>query len=142
MTRLTAMGADGHGPRKLAYRIRKNQVNHKTGFYVNVGAFATPEALAEVDRRLKLDERVLRHKTLKLPLKSAIVAPPDMDEKLTKSTFNESDPQYALRTLIEQNARDYPDGFQFAPEEEDFANEGAVRTDPGLQWLSDKTRKD
>eukprot|EP00171_Calliarthron_tuberculosum_P017277 IDg17277t1 len=75
VTRLTAMGADGYGARKLAYRIRQNQTNYDTGFYVNVCAFATPDALNEVDRRLKLDERVLRHKTLNLPLESALSAP-------------------------------------------------------------------
>jgi len=115
VTRVVPMGADGFGPRKLAYRIRRNQTNYDYGFYVNVCAFADPSTLTEVDRRLKLDERVLRHKTLRLPLSAALADVPDMEEPITRSSVDESDPSHALRVLIEQHARDFPDGFQFTP---------------------------
>ncbi len=115
VTRVNAMGADGYGPRKLAYRIRRNQTNYDHGFFVNVCAFATPDALQEVHRRLRLDERVLRHKTLRLPLAASLADPPVMDEPITRSGVDESDPAHALRALVEQHARDFPEGFSFTP---------------------------
>ena len=119
VTRLNAMGADGYGPRKLAYRIRQNQTNYDHGFFVNVSAFATPSILSEVDRQLKLDERILRHKTLRLPLTASLAEVPEMDAVITRSGVDESDPSQALRSLIEQHAKDFPDGFDFNRSSED-----------------------
>ena len=48
------------GKRRFAYEIKR----HKEGTYVLVKFKSPPPALTELDRRLKLNERVLRHLTL------------------------------------------------------------------------------
>lgn len=50
------------GQRKLAYAIDK-QIN---GYYYVVDFTATSETIAELDRRLRLDENILRHMIIKL----------------------------------------------------------------------------
>lgn len=118
ITRVEPFGADGYGPRKLAYRIRKNQVNYTTAFYVNVCAFATPQTLTEVERRLKLDERVLRHLTVRKSLEAATKPLPDIDRVLQTSNLDESDPQFALQKFLTEYARENPDGTKFTAEED------------------------
>ncbi len=158
VTRIAPMGANGFGPRKLAYRIRKNQVSYETGFFVNVCAFATPDILTEVERRLKLDERVLRHKTLKKTLKHMAEDSPDMDEQIEDTGLTENDPEFAMRKFVEEHSREFPDGQRFEdrqrPEQTD--REQSVRAvmenlkaatmqeagDPGLRWLSDAKLQD
>lgn len=51
-------GVDQWGKRKLAYEIDKK---YRDGYYVLVKFTATPEAVDEADRLLKIDETVLRH---------------------------------------------------------------------------------
>lgn len=131
VTRIAPMGADGYGPRKLAYRIRKNQVSYETGFFVNVCAFATPQILAEVDRRLKLDERVLRHRTLKKTLVEMAAPVPDMDEKIEDSGLAEDDPETAIRRFVEEHRRQFPDGLRFNEKDN-----GDKVSNPGLRWLA------
>ncbi len=50
------------GQRKLAYPIEK-QVN---GFYYVIDFTGTAKTVKEVDRRLRLDENILRHMIIKL----------------------------------------------------------------------------
>lgn len=50
------------GQKKLAYAIKK-QVN---GFYYVINFNATSEAITELDRRLGLDENILRHMIIRL----------------------------------------------------------------------------
>lgn len=50
------------GQRKLAYPIKK-QLN---GFYYLINFNATPETIKELDRRLGLDENVIRHMIINL----------------------------------------------------------------------------
>jgi len=50
------------GQRKLAYTINK-QVN---GFYYVINFNATAETVKELDRRLGLDESILRHMIIRL----------------------------------------------------------------------------
>lgn len=50
------------GQRKLAYPIDK-QIN---GFYYVINFSATSETIKELDRRLGLDESILRHMIIKL----------------------------------------------------------------------------
>lgn len=50
------------GQRKLAYEIKK-QIN---GFYYVINFNATSETIKELDRRLGLDENILRHLIIKL----------------------------------------------------------------------------
>lgn len=37
ITRIDPLGADGMGPRKLAAHLRKHQINHYFGYYVQIG---------------------------------------------------------------------------------------------------------
>ena len=47
---------------KLAYTIQKQQ----NGFYYCINMFATAEIVKELDRRLGLDENILRHLIIRL----------------------------------------------------------------------------
>ena len=50
------------GQRKLAYAIKKQN----TGFYYVINFNATSETVKELDRRLGLDENILRHLIIRL----------------------------------------------------------------------------
>ncbi len=63
---------DVWGRRRLAYEIRK----HFEGIYAIIELLAEPEATAELDRQLNLNESVLRTKVLRLPEKPARAAVP------------------------------------------------------------------
>lgn len=49
----TTWAPTAFGPRELAYGLRTFQGKHDTSYFVNLCAFATPQALAKVDRRLE-----------------------------------------------------------------------------------------
>ena len=54
---------DRWGKRRFAYEL-----NHKTeGYYVLVEVTAPPEAMADLDRMLHLQDEVIRHKVVRLP---------------------------------------------------------------------------
>ena len=53
---------DRWGMKKLAYQIKKES----QGFYVFSDYCSTPEAVAEMERRFRLDDAVLRYMTIKL----------------------------------------------------------------------------
>ena len=64
---LTAQGGqvkktEQWGLRNLAYRINKN----KKGHYVLLNVEASPEAVAEMERNMKLNEDVLRYMTIRV----------------------------------------------------------------------------
>ena len=50
------------GNKKLAYPIKKEA----TGYYYVFNFEATPEIIAEVDRKARIDENVLRHMIIRL----------------------------------------------------------------------------
>ncbi len=50
------------GLRSLAYRIKKNRKAH----YMLLGLDAAPASIAEMERRLRLNEDVLRHMTVRV----------------------------------------------------------------------------
>lgn len=111
ISRIAPLGATGQGPRELAYRIRRNQVTHKTGFYINFCAFASPETLAEVNRVLKIDERVLRHIALRRRIMEAIKPIPDIDAAPpAERGLDPNDPEYAMRKFMIEYEREFPDG--------------------------------
>ncbi len=53
---------DEWGKRRFAYPIQKL----RDGYYVVVNYSLSPEGLKEIDRRLKLEEKVLRFQTIRL----------------------------------------------------------------------------
>ncbi len=63
---------DVWGRRRLAYEIKKNF----EGIYAVIELAAEPEATAELDRQLNLNESVLRTKVLRLPEKPVRAAAP------------------------------------------------------------------
>ncbi len=58
---------DYWGRRTFAYELK----HRSEGFYVLIEATAEPDAMAEVDRMLTLEDSVLRHKVLRQPEKAA-----------------------------------------------------------------------
>ncbi|MDI6808144.1 MAG: 30S ribosomal protein S6 [Candidatus Eisenbacteria bacterium] len=60
------------GKRRFAYEIKR----HKEGNYALMKFKSPPSALTELDRRLKLNERVLRHLTL-----LSVSLPPSEEKK-------------------------------------------------------------
>jgi small subunit ribosomal protein S6 len=58
---------DRWGKRTLAYEI----AHRREGYYVVIEAAAEPDAVAEVDRLLRLDDEVIRHKILRKVEKTA-----------------------------------------------------------------------
>ena len=50
------------GNKKLAYPIKKEA----TGYYYVLNFEATPEIVAEVDRKARIDENILRHMIIRL----------------------------------------------------------------------------
>lgn len=112
VTRMVPLGADGNGARKLAYRIRLNQVSYHTGFYVTFCAFASPSALEEVRRQLRIDERVLRHVVFRRRISDALFPLADVnDEPPSLNTMSKEDPQYELTKFIQEFQRDFPQGL-------------------------------
>lgn len=114
VTRISPLGATGNGPRTLAYRIRQNQQTYTTGFYFNVCAFSSPKALAEVNRQLFIDERVLRHLPLKRTFEDAVNPIPDIDEVPPRPVGSDpNDPEYALRKFMADYEKEFPDGSSY-----------------------------
>jgi len=57
---------DKWGVKRFAFEMKKT----REGFYV-VLEFLSPNALSEVDRTLRLDDKVIRHKFMRLPINEA-----------------------------------------------------------------------
>jgi small subunit ribosomal protein S6 len=57
------LSTDFWGKRRLAYPIK----HRNEGYYVLIEADATPLAIADLDRQLKLADEVMRHKVIRLP---------------------------------------------------------------------------
>lgn len=110
VTRMQAVGSSGRGARPLAYTIRRAQVSHDTGFYLSVCAFASPAALAEVLRRLRLDEAVLRVLPVRKAATDAAAAPPDAARALGGTAVAEGDPSHALHQFLAEYEARFPDG--------------------------------
>lgn len=168
VTRIVPMGATGYGPRELAYPIRLNQVSYKTAFCVNVCAFSSPAALNEVNRQLKIDERILRHLSIRKTIEDSVKNIPDVDEiPPIKRQLDPTDPDFALRKFLEEYDREFPDGTGYhagqelitktTPGEEggkfrnrvdDFvaslnasSKNDRAKKDSGLGWLADLDKK-
>lgn len=79
------------GLRNLAYRVRKNRKGH----YAMLNIDAPSEAIAELERRLRINEDVLRYLTIKVETldeePSPILARRDRDEKRRARRDGEGD---------------------------------------------------
>jgi small subunit ribosomal protein S6 len=58
-------GVSNWGVQKLAYRMKAHQEFHTQGRLMQLKFVVSPEALKELTRNMKLDERVLRFMTIK-----------------------------------------------------------------------------
>jgi len=67
------------GRRRLAYPIRYQSRDVRDGFYVLWYFDAEPEAIAEIDREIRLNDRIIRHLTIALD-KPFVPAPPASEE--------------------------------------------------------------
>ncbi|KAG0222582.1 30S ribosomal protein S6 [Mortierella sp. GBAus27b] len=66
------------GEKQLPYRIKKHQEYHVQGFQWTMQFDANPTALNELNKRLKVDPRVLRHAVIRLGSKlEDVVASPE-----------------------------------------------------------------
>ncbi|KAG0224281.1 hypothetical protein BGW42_005212 [Actinomortierella wolfii] len=72
-TSLTVMNKGGvvralkpWGDKQLPYRIRKHQEYHNEGFHWVMQFDANPTVVAELNKKLNVDPRVLRHTVIKL----------------------------------------------------------------------------
>lgn len=112
VTRLVPLGADGNGPRPLAYKIRRHQQTYDKGFFINVCAFASPATVEEVSRVLKIEDRILRHSFYKRPFMDCLRRIPDVDDipDLERS-MDPGDPDYELQKFLTEFKRDFPDGI-------------------------------
>lgn len=63
------------GRRRLSYAIRYQSRDVRDGFYVLWYFDAEPEAIAEIDREIRLNDRIIRHLTIALD-KPFVPAPP------------------------------------------------------------------
>lgn len=118
VTRLQGVGANGNGPRRLAYTIRRAQTNYTTGYYLNFCAFASPAALKEVCRRLSLDEAVLRSLPIRKHVSEAVLPAPDVERGLPSIGVDKNDPSYELHKFLSDYERDFPDGQTYVASEE------------------------
>jgi small subunit ribosomal protein S6 len=93
---------DRWGMRKLAYPIKKEM----QGFYVFCDYSATPEAVAEMERKFRIDDSVLRYMTVK-------TADVITDEEITEATA-----QAANKQVVEEDTGHATTDLE-TPEEDD-----------------------
>lgn len=140
ITRLVPLGAQGDGPRKLAYKIRQNQVTHEHAFFVNICAFSSTAAVAEVSRQLKIDERILRHGVFRRPLLDSLLPIPDADLKpnITRAV-GDGDPDYELQKFLQEYRRDHPLGLNVL---EAPTNDNLTQTEDESKFVEDFSQND
>jgi small subunit ribosomal protein S6 len=77
---------DAMGMRKLAYPIEKNE----RGYYHVIYYTINPSAIAEIERRFRINEELLRFVTIKYDSNREVKAWNELVEKATKSTKTEA----------------------------------------------------
>lgn len=133
VTRIYALGANGYGPRKLAYPIRQNQVNHKTGYLFNICTFASPSTLKEISRKLGINESVLRFLAVRKDIMDAVAPPLDMDCELPPTSSDPDDPEHEMREFIRDYEKKFPEGQSIVAEEDERNLEERVKNDEMVQ---------
>ncbi|MEA2082855.1 MAG: 30S ribosomal protein S6, partial [Thermodesulfobacteriota bacterium] len=68
---------DKWGIKKLAYNIKKEQ----QGYYVYIQYAGLPEAVTEMERLLKIDDKILKYMTIKL--QDQFIPDPEINEEET-----------------------------------------------------------
>ena len=101
---------DKWGMKKLAYPIKKDL----QGYYVFCDYCSTPDAVAEMERKFRLDDAVLRYMTLKTNNDIN-------DEEIAEATAQVAEKQAAAVEEAEENADAGTDEVAEAPEKEDAA---------------------
>ncbi len=74
---------DKWGLKKLAYNIKKEQ----QGFYVYIQYAGLPAAVTEMERLLRIDDKVLKYMTIKL--QDQFIPDPEIDEEETDKPVGE-----------------------------------------------------
>ncbi len=96
---------DKWGLKKLAYNIKKEQ----QGYYVYIQYAGLPAAVTEMERLLRIDDKVLKYMTIKL--QDQFIPDPEIDEEETDKPDSEeadkADSEEADKPASEEN--DKPD---------------------------------
>lgn len=95
---------DVHGMRKLAYRIRQQS----QGFYAVLNFTVTPEALAELQKGLNINQAVLRYLLLTLPDKyepKTLIAYDEEGARIRSEELKEKEEKRAKRMGPKPKAR-------------------------------------
>lgn len=94
----TAIKLDEWGKKTLAYPVKK----HDKGFYVLFQFCGSPEIIEPMNREFKLDERVLKHQTIKLndnvdpeALQASFKEPPPEETEAEEETVEDAEEQKA-----------------------------------------------
>lgn len=70
-------GVDKWGLKKLAYPIKKEQ----QGFYLLLRFSAAPEGVKEMERLLRIDDRILKYLTVRLTAPGSTPAPAEQEKE-------------------------------------------------------------
>ena len=117
---------DKWGLKKLAYNIKKEQ----QGFYVYIQYAGLPAAVAEMERLLRIDDKVLKYMTIKL--QDQFIPDPEIDEEETdKAESEEADSDKADSDKADSDEADSDEADKPAGEETDKPDESedADKTD-------------
>ncbi len=95
---------DNWGTRKLAYPIQKVE----RGCYVQTLFTAAPEVIAEFERRLRLDEKILRFLTIRLDEEFPEVVEEEPVEEAAAESVEEAVAETAEETVTEEPAKEAP----------------------------------
>lgn len=140
VTRLVPLGAEGNGPRKLAYKIRQNQVTHQHAFFVNICAFSSAAAVNEVSRQMKIDERILRHGVFRRPLLDSLLPIPDVNKKPEISrSVGDGDPDHELQKFLQEYQREFPLGLNIP---QVLANDNSIQIENDSGFVTNLNQKD
>jgi small subunit ribosomal protein S6 len=96
------------GRRRLAYTIRHEGVDYRDGFYIVVHFTATPGAISEIERELKLDTSVIRYLLVMDDPKAGekVIEEPQAEEAAEESAPQVEDE--ASQTAAEETPVDAP----------------------------------
>lgn len=81
---------DNLGTRKLAYPIFAHQKKNLSGDYFVMRFDAPPTLVQEIDRQLRIDERIIRHLMVKDSVGSALRSASGVKEKSVSSSSSSS----------------------------------------------------
>ena len=92
---------DNWGTRKLAYPIKKVE----RGCYVQTLFSGGPEVIAEFERRLRLDENIMRFLTVRFDGEFPVIAEPEPEVTTTDAAVTEEKAEAEVEVKIEAEVK-------------------------------------